>query len=599
MADLGEFEQAVKDFEKAIKSEPNFIDAHIQLANVKNRQGKFDEAEKGYEKALEIDPNYLTSLYYSLAIVEFDQKKYSEAAEHFEAFLAKPRIGEKRKIKAENYLKNAKFAAEAIANPVPFEPINVGSSINTEEDEYLPALTADGEKMIYTAVRQNQEDFFLSKYIDGAWTKGEAIASVNTPDYNEGAQSVSADGRFLVFTMCDRPGGYGRCDLYFTEYVGGKWTQVKNMREPINSKYKETLPSISADGKTLYFASDRPGGIGGLDIYKSERNSEGNWSKPVNLKLPINTPKHEQAPFIHPDGETLYFMSEGHPGMGRYDLYFSRKNKDNSWAEPTNLGYPINTEGNEGAFSVSLDGSTAYFASDVEGGFGRHDIYTFELYEEARPAPVTYVKAKVRDAKSRRPLEANIEFIDLSTGEIHTASMTDASGEFLVTLPTGKDYALNVFKEKYLFHSENFALSGNDGVDEPFLLKIDLSPISESLANLDKSKPIILKNVFFETGSAELKSESLSELNRLKNLLEKNAELKIKINGHTDNVGSDEDNLSLSEARSKAVHDYLIDNGIDAVRLKYQGFGETQPIESNDTEKGRQQNRRTEFILIE
>lgn len=590
---------SLRELDKLLKSDPTFIDAQIEWANIKNQQGKYAEAELGYEKAVSIDPGYLPGVLLSLAIVEFDQEKLTEASDHFKQYLALGNISAKSKATAEEYLESAQFQIYAIENPVPFDPVNLGPAINTKDAEYLPALTADGQKLIYSAVRMGQEDFFISHKIDGMWQTGVPISAVNS-EYNEAAHSISADGKFLVFTICDRPDGFGRCDLYYTEYIKGAWTPVQNMDSPVNTTGYESMPSLSGNGKSLYFACDRKGGHGGLDLWVSNRQSDGKWGQPQNLGASINTAKNEQAPFVHPDGQTLYFMSEGHPGMGQFDLFFSRKQSDGSWGKPQNLGYPINTKGAEGAFTVSLDGTTAYYASDMEGGFGKTDIYSFPLYEAARPQPVTYVKAIVSDAVDRNKLSAQVEFVNLETRNVFISSITDADGEFLITLPTGKDYALNVSKEKYLFYSENFALKNKATVDDPFELKIELNPVPENIISGagDLSKPIVLKNVFFETGSAALKNESLSELNRLKKLLEDNPAIHIQINGHTDNVGSNDDNMQLSENRAKAVYDYLINNQITADRLKYKGFGETMPIASNETEKGRKENRRTEFILI-
>ncbi len=601
----GQYEASIQVLEKALRSDPKFIDAQIEWADVKNRQGKYAEAELGYEKALAIAPNYKSDVLYSLAIVEFDQKKFGEAASHMEEYLKVGKMSPVRKAAAERYYRSAKFAADAYANPVPFDPINLGPNINTNQSEYFPTLTADGKTLIYCSFLKEpsghkHEDFFRSfKSNDGTWQKGEPITAINTME-NEGSQTISADGKLIIFTACNRRGSLGGCDLYYSEMINGKMSPVKNLGAPINSNLLETQPSLSADGKTLYFIRAARGWEGDSNILVSHRSEDGTWGKPQNIGELINTKKQEQCPFIHPDGQTLYFMSEGHPGLGDFDVFFSRLNSDGSWGEPTNIGFPINGDKKDGPLSVSLDGKTAFIASDKEGGYGGVDIYSFELHEAARPQPVTYVKAIVSDAFDRKKLSAQVEFIDLETGNVFISSMTDADGEFLITLPTGKDYALNVSKEKYLFYSENFALKNKGSINEPFELNIELNPVPENTGVEigDLSKPIILKNVFFETGSAELKNESLSELNRLKKLLEENPTIKIQLNGHTDNVGTDEDNMALSENRAKAVYDYLLKNNIEAARLKYKGFGETMPIASNELEEGRKENRRTEFVLI-
>jgi len=609
-------EKAINEFEKALKSNPKFIDAQIQWAAAKYDQKKYDEAEVGFEKVLKIKEDYTTKVYYTLGLTEWRLNKFDEAAEHFEKFISLPKANEKLKKQAAFHLANCKFAEKAYNNPVPFEPKSLGDKVNTENAEYLPSFTADGETLIYTVRIRGQEDFYISQKVDGEWQEGKEMKEVNT-DLNEGAQTVSADGKLIVFTACNRDEGLGSCDLYFSEVKNGRWTKPENIGLPVNSNKWESQPSLSSDGNQLYFASNRSGGQGKNDIWMSERSSRGNWSKPVNLGKEINTENEDQSPFIHQDGETLYFMSKGHPGMGQHDLYYSRKGSDGKWGTPVNLGYPINTKASEGALVISLDGETAYFASDrktfdetdastlfdSEQG-GETDLYSFQLYEDARPQPVTYVKAKVFDASTNKPIAANLDFMDLSTNKAHVSSKTGNDGEFLVTLPMKKNYSLNVSKDNYFFHSENFSLAQVLDVNKPFILEIFLQPIPPTVPGstmttttaVIAAEPIVLRNVFFETGSAALQDISINELERLKQLLEDNPTIRIQLNGHTDNVGSDSDNMSLSENRAKAVNDYLITGGISPSRLKYKGFGETKPIDTNDTAEGRQRNRRTEFV---
>lgn len=606
----GQLDAAVKELEKTLSLAPHFIDAQIEWANVKNQQGKLAEAEQGYEKALAIDSSYETGVLYSLGIVEFELKKYREAAGHFDLFLQKsPKISDKMKGKAQSYLQNSRFAARAIENPVPYQPVNLGPAINTRESEYLPTPGADGESLTYTAVRNGQEDFYQSKKVNGAWQSGVPITTINTED-NEGAQSLSADGKFMVFTACHRPGGRGGCDLFFAELRNGNWSAARNLGLPVNSPGWESQPSLSADGKTLFFAAENRESKNGKEIMASYKLPNGTWSTPESLGPPINTPGDEQAPFIHADGQTLYFMSNGHPGMGGFDLFLSRRQPDGSWGEPENLGFPVNSEGNEGALAISLDGKTAYFATDVlhvkqedpstltQPGYGAIDIYSFELPAAARPLPVTYVKALVYNDKDKSPLPAQVEVTDLSSGKTYATAQTDRDGLFLITLPTGRDYALNVSCEKFLFASENFALSETADLDRPFLLEIPLLPIPDEFTSEGSSKPIVLKNVFFGSGSANLKPESQAELDKLVSLLQLYPELHIQINGHTDNVGAAADNQQLSEERAKAVYNFLREKGVDAGRLQYKGFGESRPLSPNDTEEGRQENRRTEFEVI-
>lgn len=610
----GQNEKALKEFSKALKKEPTFIDAQIQWAAIHYDMRNYDVAEQGFEKAIQIDSFYKKKVFYTLALAEMRTKKFDEAIVHFENYLTSQPNNDILEKKSKKYIANSQFMKTAYANPVPYEPKSLGENINTPNPEYLPSLTADGKQLIYTARLYGQEDFIMSTKKDGVWQKGIPLDGVNT-EKNEGAQSISADGKFLVFTACNRMDGYGSCDLYYSEIRGNRWTPPANIGTPINSRSWESQPSISADGRAIYFTSNRKGGQGGKDIWVSYRQKDGKWGRPQNLGGVINSPYDEQSPFIHQDNQTLYFMSDGHPGMGGHDLFFARKKNEEEWFTPKNLGYPINTEAGEGALVLSLDGKTGYFASDTKnvksdesifdsGIKGGHtDIYSFELYPEARPQPVTYVQAYVYDLETKKKLSAKVDFVDLNSRETYASSFTDQDGEFLVCLPMGKNYALNISKEKYLFHSENFSLEKTQSLDNPFLLKIGLQPIKdkpvESTTEPETtSPPVVLRNVLFETGSAELKPESLFELNQLLQLLEKNSTLKIQINGHTDNVGSEADNLVLSTNRAKAVKDFLIKNGIESKRLSHRGYGETKPIDSNNTTWGRQNNRRTEFVML-
>ena len=602
--------EALDALEKALQKEPAFIDARLMYADLNLQMERYSLAEEAFEQALTLGPNYAPLAYFLVAQAEFEQQKFEEADQHLEQYLQSGKAKGDRKTEAERLQANARLSANARNNPVPFTPQSLGAGVNSELPEYLPSLTADGEKLVFVRVVGRQEDFYLSQKKNGRWEEAIPLENINHPQLSEGAQSIAANGKSIVFTACERKDGLGRCDLYITEIKNGQWQPARNLGSPVNTKGWESQPSLSADGNTLYFVSDRKGGQGLIDIWASKRDAAGNWEEPTNLGASINTAEREQAPFIHPDGQTLYFMSDGHPGLGGFDIYFSRRQPDGSWSTPQNLGYPINTEANEGAFIVSLDGRTAYFSTDRAGVVDSlmpedrkllrraSDIYSFELYPEARPKPVTYVKAIVREAGTRRPLIAEVDFIKLKSGQSHVQAQTDEEGEFLVVLPIGEDYALNVSKPGYLFHSENFALSEAGSLTEPFLLEIELIPISEPTADAPTPKPVILKNVFFETGSAALLPKSTSELIRLKDLLEENPNLTIRINGHTDNVGSEEDNQLLSENRAKAVYDFLVEKGIDKERLRYKGYGESKPIASNDTPASRQENRRTEFEVV-
>lgn len=592
--------RGLRFLEDAIREDSTLIDAHMLWAEVHFDQEQWEAAARGYERVLRLNPTYHPSASFNMALCKWNLDRFEEASAYIEMFLQSGVKDVRLLYRARRLAENSRFAAEAVKNPVPFAPRSVGPTINTPSDEYLPSLTADGNTMIFTRRDLYNEDFYKSeRQPDGSWGRAENLRGVNTLQ-NEGAQAINADGRWLVFTACNRrnDGSQGSCDLYWSQRKDGTWTKPVPFSAVVNSPHWDAQPTISPDSKTIIFSSDRPGGLGGKDLWFTTRLPNGRFTEPQNLGAPINTPGDEQAPFLHPDGQTLYFTSDGLPGMGNNDLYFSRRNPDGSWSTPQNLGYPINTKGHEGTLVVSLDGSTAYYAAVLPGGAGGLDIYSFDMPAHARPRPVTYVKAIVTDAITGRPLVARAVCTDLTTGQEYVAAYTQADGSFLICLQAGKDFALNVSKENYLFHSEHFNLAQTASFDQPFLLRIALQPLTpadEAAPTPPPARPVVLRNVFFETGSASLKPASTVELDQLVALLNENPRLRIQINGHTDDVGDEASNQALSERRAKAVYDYLVSKGIAPERLRYRGFGESKPIQPNDTPEGRAQNRRTEF----
>jgi outer membrane protein OmpA-like peptidoglycan-associated protein len=435
----------------------------------------------------------------------------------------------------------------------------------------------------------------VSNLDQNEWLPAEPMKSINTP-YNEGAQSISADGKLLFFTACTQSDGYGSCDIYFSKNNAGAWTKPKNAGEPVNTAAWESQPSISANGEFLYFVSNREGGNGSMDIWRCRLNGfyasgEPRWSKPQNLGEMINTSGNETSPFIHADGKTLYFASDKLMGLGGYDIFYSRLTNDTVWKTPVNMGYPINTHKDEQGLIVDASGIRAYYSSDRPGSKGL-DIYQFDLYEKARPTPVSYVQGKVFDKTCGFPLCAQIELIDLDKNKLIAKKESCwEKGEFLMCLPLGNEYAFNVSRSGYLFHSENFALKQARNADDPFQLDIPLNAIEVGNAT-------VLRNIFFETAKYELLPNSKVELGKLIDFMAKNPQVKIEIGGHTDDVGSKELNEELSQNRAQSVYNYLVENGVGASRLSYQGYGFSVPLAGNDTAEGRAQNRRTEFKVV-
>jgi outer membrane protein OmpA-like peptidoglycan-associated protein len=361
----------------------------------------------------------------------------------------------------------------------------------------------------------------------------------------------------------------------------------------VNTGLWESQPSFSSDGRTLYFIRGRITGYGiqEQDIYMSKIGDDRRWSEPVKLSSKINTSEEEEFVFIHPDDQTLYFSSDGHVGMGGLDIYMSRRQPDGSWGDPVNLGFPINTHGDERGLLVGPKGDIAYIASDRDGGFGGLDLYSFTLHEAARPQATGFVKGKVSDSNDGRLLAAVYEIVDLESGKTMVKSGTEEQvGTFIASLPSGKDYLLNVSKEGYLFYSDNFSCKDPASIDKPYLLDVKLNPIAVG-------SKVVLKNVFFPTNSFELNDQSYSELQKVILFLNGNPKVIIELAGHTDNVGDQKSNLILSQNRAKSVYDYLVSKGVPVSRMTYKGYGDTQPVDSNENEQGRSKNRRTEFRI--
>lgn len=594
------YQSAIVSLNEAIAKDENFIEPNILLGSLYQEKKDYVNSKKYYDRSLEIDPNFRPDTYLRLAEVELKLAKYAEALSHLKLFKeAMNPIPKPLMPKWNSMVANCEFAAEAIKHPVPFEPENMGRAINTGEDEYHPSITVDGELFVFTAKepkgRSNtgkpfyREDLYFSV---NDKVKGWQVAKnfrnpVNTPQHNEGASSVSHDGKYLFFTACNLPDGLGSCDLYVTHRVGNRWAVPKNMGPQINSGDWDSHPSLSPDGQTLYFASNRKGGIGESDIWQAKRNPKGGWFKPRPVSF--NTQGSDFTPYIHADGQTMFFSSDGYPGMGGHDVFVIRKEKG-KWGLPKNVGYPINTEEDEYGMIADPQGRMAYYASERKGGVGKFDLYQFELYKEIQPITASYIKGKVVNANTKQPLSAEVQLIDRNTEELITSTTSDKiNGSFLAGLPSNKNYVLNVAKKGYLFYSDHFELKEQSST-EPKQLYIPLVPIQSGAS-------VVLKNVFFETSKFDLKAESKAELNKLVEFLKTNADVKIQIGGHTDNVGNANTNMTLSENRAKAVKTYLVEHGASADRIAAKGYGAMKPVADNATEEGRAQNRRTEFSI--
>ncbi len=593
-----EYETAIRYLNEAIRVEPDFLQAYFILGEIYYEQNNYEEAIRVYERVISIDTVFLPEVFLYIAEMELKTGKYDASAGHSGRYISYPGRRPDFLRKAQKIYDNASFASQAVKNPVPFNPVNLGDSINTGLDEYWPSLTADEQMLVFTVLLPRQgelrpgddrmhEDFYISMRQDSIWRKAVNAGPPLNTLRNEGAQSVTADGKYMFFTACNKPDGMGSCDIYLSRRLEHGWSTPVNLGYPVNTTAWEVQPSISPDGNTLFFVSNRKGGKGRMDIWMSHLQEDGSWTMPVNLGNNINTGDDENSPFIHPDNQTLYFSSNGHVGMGGLDIFRSKRINDTTWTQPVNLGYPINTNFDETGLIVNARGDMAYYASDRIPE-KRRDIFQFELYPDARPVLVTYMKGTVFDKDTRRRLTARFELIDLKTSELVMEALADASGEFLVCIPSDRDYALNVSHEGYLFYSENFTLTGEHRMTDPVLKDIPLTPIRIGGVT-------VLKNIFFEFDSYLLLEESKVELDKLVEFLKENKSIRVEIGGHTDQQGTDEYNQVLSENRAREVYRYLVDRSITPGRLSYKGYGESQPVDTSLTPEGMARNRRTEL----
>lgn len=447
------------------------------------------------------------------------------------------------------------------------------------------------------------EDFFTSNNVTNVWQTATPISIINSWGNEGAPSLSADGNIMFFASCSDETGdygspdrkGYGSCDIFYSQKVNGKWTKPRNAGPSINTANFESQPSFSSDGRELYFVRGilHRGAAKEYDIYVSKISDDGKFTPPVKLGPNINTTEMEESVFIHPDNMTLYFSSAGHPGMGGLDIFMSKRQPNGEWGKAINLGYPINSFVDDNSLLVNPGGKIAYFASNRTGGYGDLDIYQFDLPEDLRPEKITYVKGKVYNSKTKETLEANFELVDLETQSSVTKSYTQKNGEFFVTLTANKNYLVNVNKDGFLFYSDNFSLKGKEtDFSKPFLLDIPLDPI-------DTGSVVELRNVFFDVGKWDLKPESKAELDKLGAFLTKNASLKIELGGHTDSDGIRKNNITLSENRAKAVYNYLMTTSkISEARLKYKGYADLKPKVKNDTPENKAKNRRTEFKIL-
>jgi len=586
--------EALVLFEKVEETDPNNSEVHLRLAQIYELQKKPELAKKHFTKFITIWPSdpQSSSAYQWLGSNLLRTEKYDSARIYFEKALALAPAKSSLARLAQKSIASARFAGNAVQHPVKVQKKSMGDTVNFLNSQFFPVMTADDETLIFTGLTENKdENIYITHRIPGGWDVPEEISKTINTANNEGTCSISADGRTLVLTACNRPDSYGGCDLYISKKQGNEWSAPQNLGETINSRSWESQPSLSADGRTLYFASDRRGGQGKLDIWYSVLKNKGIWSEPKNLGPGINTPDDDNAPFIHANGRTLFFASNGLPGMGGFDIFLSQK-VDTTWSAPRNIGYPINTQTDQVALYISANGKKAYYTDDnSEKTAGRSLLYTFDLPDTLQNlvTPTRYAKGNVVDKKTQKPLSCSIELYDLKVQQKVAEFSSDAqTGSFLAVLNKGSEYAFYVSKAGYLFKSLTFSVA--DSVSS-----VNLEIPMEAI---EKDRAEVLNNIFFNSGEFTLDDKSKVELDRMVDFLKNNKQIGIEISGHTDDVGTDQVNLELSKKRAQSVMDYLQKSGIEASRLTSKGYGETKPVAKNDSEENRQKNRRIEWRVL-
>ncbi len=493
--------------------------------------------------------------------------------------------------------------------------INMGGNINSIMPEYGPVISPDMKKLYFTGRDREDgvggEDIYVSYYVGGRWTIATPINGDINTESNEYINSISADGDLLLL-FGNYEGSLGRGDYFYVEKYGRKWSKIQHFPEPINSTFWDADAFMTADGKAVIFSSERPGGVGefhqkgdyyhgmtwgNLDLWVVLKEGDGWSSKAINLGPSINTPYTERTPFLHPDGKTLYFSSDGWPGIGKSDVFKSVRLNDSSWtewSEPVNLGKEINTAEEDWGYKITTDGRRAYFSTISPEGFGEEDIYYVDLPVSAKPqSNVVAVQGKVVD-ENGKPVDAIIKWEDVNLlKEVGEAKTDPETGEYYIALPVGKYYAYFAEVKGYYSTVNYLDLTDSSGYKE---VKTDVN--LSSIESLEKSgKAIKIENIFFDSGKFDLREESYAALDLLYRFMKVNPEIYVEINAHTDNIGRDDYNQKLSENRAGSVVDYLVNKGIDRSRLFPQGFGKTMPVASNGTEEGRALNRRVEFRL--
>ena len=572
---------------KAEKKDTAFIENLILLAQIYQDTGDTSQTLKYYTKTLNINDKLYPEIYIYRGDIYSQKHQFKRAKKDFLSLkkMSSDTVIQKR---LEKRLKSVQIMDSLCRFPLKFKPVNMGSMINSDLDEYSPLLSFDNENLIFTRAQSrnelHREDIFFSKNLNGNWTKAQRAGQIFNTSGNEGSPSISANNNYLVFASCNRPDGFGRCDIYITEFNGKNWGKPKNMGKNVNSRYWESQACLSADGSQLYLVSNLPKGYGKTDIWMCKKNEEAIWSKPKNLGSNINTSGGEYFPFLHASGKRLYFSSDGIQGMGKTDIFYSDLDSSGKWTKAKNLGYPVNSSFDDNGIFISADGNTALISTNRFNPQKGMDIYKFELDEKIKPIPAFQFEAKVVDAETNQNIEAKI-LIKNSENLLYSTTTQLLNGKFRYIGENTDKIQIYISSLGYIFLSAE--------IENPFQKSNTIFKLKK-LKNQSKS----IFHFQFEFNSDKLHQSDLETLNYLSDFLKRNPKIKISIEGHTDNVGIRLFNQKLSAKRAASVLNYLLQKGIPKARMQTKAYGASKPLVPNNNTKNKALNRRTEIIYL-
>jgi outer membrane protein OmpA-like peptidoglycan-associated protein len=584
-----DIQKAIQLFSSASEKDNQYIDPLIALFQTYQDTRNFKLAIDRFEQIKKIDSSASVPFIVKQATALASLGQYNAAKDLVDPYIINNTLPSYLKEKANVLMEHCKFAI-AQKNAAEITIQNMGDSINSAASEYFPTVSIQDSLFLFMRrLNLSREDIYSSNMGTGGFSTAQPLSDTLNFAAKKGSMSLSADLQTLYYAADYAEQGYGRYDLYKVQRTPWGWSKPKNLGQRINSDYWDSAPSIAPDGNSIYFASNRPEGYGGIDIYVAYKNEKGYWEDAINLGPTINTKGDDQTPFIHADNQSLYFSSNGHPGFGGADFYVSRKKIDGSWTTPLNLGYPINTYDNEGSIAVASNGVSAYIASDRADSRGELDIYKITLAENTRAHKTWYIKGEIIDAKSKKTIAADVNIVDPASGYPLLEMQVDSMGKFLLALPYFDSLGLKIMSKDHDYITSILPIDSVKAMAGK-TFNFELTPIEKVFTK-------IFNQVYFESSSAKLQSISRVELDALVTYLTNTKQATILIEGHTDNTGSVAQNNLLSLQRAESIMQYLVSKGVAGNRIQAKGLGSSMPIADNTTAAGRAKNRRTSFTI--